>query len=62
MTIDLVILDLVHQLLNLPDYGSIVTEVKDASDAELYINFMLYVRFFAFVLFLRRYLLPEATP
>ena len=38
-----IILGLVGKLLDLPDYGDIVSEAKDPSDVELLLDFILYV-------------------
>ena len=40
------ILDLLRQLLDSRDYGNIVSEVRNPSDAELLIEYVLYVRCF----------------
>ena len=44
MLVNGVILRLVGRLLDLPDYGTIVSETKDLSDVELLLDFILHVR------------------
>jgi hypothetical protein len=51
MLVNQVILGLVGKLLDLPDYGTIVSETKDTSDVELLLDFILYVRWPSFCLF-----------
>jgi len=51
MLVNKVILQLVGKLLELPDYGTIVSETKDTSDVELLLDFILYVCWPPFHLF-----------
>ena len=44
-----VILNLVHKVLDSPDYGTIPSELENPTDIQVLLDFILYVRFICFV-------------
>ena len=58
-----IIVRLLHKVLDLPDYGTIVDElIEPLNDVEILIDFIIYVRQPSFYLFWHYYLLPVGAP
>lgn len=58
LTVNKTILDLVHKLLSLHEYDTIISELETFDDIELVLDYMLYVRMSSFSLRLISHIYP----